>query len=85
MVCSKLNGRSRAVAYVKFFSMVVVMLIYELTELKVCLHKIYMYLSILDVLLLGNFQQCILLSLSLLAFINPAVHWLSVHFLLVCL
>ena len=85
MVRSKLNGCSRAAAYIKFCSMVIVMLIYELTELKVCLHEIYMYLSILDGLLLGSFQQCILLSLSLLVFINPAVHWLSVHFLLVCL
>lgn len=52
MVRSKLNGCSRAAAYIKFCSMVIVMLTYELTELKVCLHKIYMYLSILDGLLL---------------------------------
>lgn len=55
MVCSKLNGSSRAVAYIKFFLIVIAIQIYELTELKVYLHKIYMYLSILK-LLLGNFQ-----------------------------
>lgn len=37
-----------------FFSMFVPQPIYKLTELKVCLHKIYMYLSILKCLLLGN-------------------------------
>lgn len=62
MVCSKLNGSSRVVAYIKFFLIVMAIWIYELTELKVYLHKIYMYLSVLNGLLLCNFQECILLS-----------------------
>lgn len=34
-------------ANTKFLLMVIAIRIYELTELKVCLHKIYMYLSML--------------------------------------
>lgn len=57
MVCSKLNGSSRAVAYVNFFLDDYSHIdIYELTELKVCLHKIYMHFSIRNGLLLCNFQ-----------------------------
>lgn len=75
MFYSKLNSSSSAVAYIKFFLMVIVKQIDELTELKVCLHEIYMYFSIRNCLLYTAINSA--LSLSLLAFINYCLLFLN--------